>query len=137
MRSISMVLLAISFVGFSCGIARGIDYLNPTTLKVGQKGKFMEFTGPEDKVNKVDYVGYAYKLEEVLSENEAIVKAERVNRDKTVSTMTFIVEMETKGLADGVTVKLDGIWEVVETRKIEKKTYYVLKKVKKDQKEEK
>ena len=116
--------------------ASGADgVLYPLVLEVGQKGHFYGYGGSKMDTNSVH--AYRATVEEVLSEKEILVEVKGENSKKTIS---FVLKKDTKGMADGKAVNLDGEWEVLETRKIGKRTVYVvgpLKEKKEDKKDEK
>jgi hypothetical protein len=106
--------------------------LHPRSLKVGQRGELFNYargiiTTQEDS--------YWYAVDEVLSDKEVLVRSggfERVGRllRRAPASVWFIVEMNTKGLADNQRPDLAGVWEVSGTKKIEKRTYHVLRPLK-------
>jgi hypothetical protein len=110
------------------------DILHPLALKTGQKG---EFAGYGKAVGLGIGDDYWTAVEEVLSKKEVIIKAGgfeptgvRVRgvmlRRQGPATQSFILQMDTKDLNDGKAVDLSGMWEVLDKRKIDKKTYFVV-----------
>jgi hypothetical protein len=103
------------------------------SLRLGQKGELKDTSG------SIDYI-YSLLVDRILSENEVLIKSRLMvnvpqseNFGKEVGTIQrAILKVPTKGLVDGARYDpKDTVFEVIDTKKIEEATYFVLRPVEK------
>jgi hypothetical protein len=85
------------------------DFRNDSDLDIGKKDSFSENT--------------YFKVFRVLGPSEVLVNN---HNGQTQNVGKFILRIPTKGLVDGRDIPAKGLFEVVDTKTVDKKTYFLL-----------
>lgn len=101
-----------------------VQWLHPLNFKLGQKG---EITTNPYSIDGFGPADYWFEVESVVSDNEVLIREAFSGRNSTRKPITFMVEMPTKGLADDALIRLKGVMEIVDTKRVGRATYFVLR----------